>query len=178
MPGRPKRTTANSPNSTPLSIDTAEREEQHVHVDDDVVDARQLRRRNRAQQLDGGPARAATPTAAAREREHDALREQPARDAAAARPERRPHRELLLPALGAHEEQVRDVAARDQQHDADGGQQNPQDLATSPVTSSASGRTFGRSSSLAKAGGSSEIIRATSSLAWPSVTPGFSRASA
>ena len=49
---------------------------------------------------------------------------------------------------------------------------------TLPITSSASGRTFGCSSSLAKTGGSSEIMRATSALAWASVTPGFSRASA
>ena len=83
-----------------------EREEQHVHVYDDVVEPRQLRRRDRAQQLDRGPGKqdAHCP---ARNREHDALRQQPARDAAVARPEGRPHRELLLPALGAHEEQVR-----------------------------------------------------------------------
>ena len=46
------------------------------------------------------------------------------------------------------------------------------------MTSSASGRTFGRNSNLANIGGRSEISRATSALAWASVTPGFSRASA
>jgi hypothetical protein len=49
---------------------------------------------------------------------------------------------------------------------------------TLPMTSSASGRTFGRNSNLANIGGNSEISRATSALAWASVTSGFSGASA
>jgi hypothetical protein len=49
---------------------------------------------------------------------------------------------------------------------------------TSRITSAASGRTFGRNSNRANAGGRSEIMRATSAFAWASVTPGFIRASA
>ena len=82
-------------------------------------------------------------------------------------------------AFRAHEEQVRDVAARDEQHDADGREQNPENLSdVAGSRRSASGRTFGRSSSRANAGGRSEIMRATSAFACGSVTPGFSRASA
>ena len=47
-----------------------------------------------------------------------------------------------------------------------------------PMTSTASGRTSGRNSSRANAGGKSEIMRATSAFAWASVTPGLIRASA
>ena len=42
--------------------------------------------------------------------------------------ERGPHGELLMPPFRAHQEEVRDVAAGDQQDDADGGEQNPENL--------------------------------------------------
>ena len=59
----------------------------------------------------------------------------------------------------AHQEQVRHVAAGDQQHDADGGQQNPENLVRRRGSRrSASGRTFGRNSNRANTGGRSEIM--------------------
>ena len=65
---------------------------------------------------------------AARECQHHALRQQRARDAATTRAKRRTHRELLMTSFRAHQEQVRHVPAGDEQHDADGGQENPEDL--------------------------------------------------
>ena len=43
--------------------------------------------------------------------------------------ERQANRQLLLARLGAHQEQVGDVRARDEQHEADGAEQNPQHVA-------------------------------------------------
>ena len=57
---------------------------------------------------------------AAGERQHDALGQQLADDAAAAGADRRADRDLAPPAGRAHQQQVRDVRARDQQHEADG----------------------------------------------------------
>ena len=71
------------------------------------------------------PGRRAPPMSA----EHQALREQLPRDAPPARAERGMNRQLLLPSLGAHQEQVGDVGARDQQHDADRAEQDPEHLA-------------------------------------------------
>ncbi len=115
---------------------------------------------------------------AARERQHHALRQQRAGDPAAAGAERGTHGELLMAPFRAHQEQVRDVAAGDEQHDADGCQQNPENLSDVADHVVASGRTFGRNSNRANVGGRSEIMRATSAFAWASVTPGFIRASA
>ena len=104
-----------------------QREEQDRRVDTDVVDTRQLRRRDRSQQPRRGLGeRHADRTA--RECQHHALRQQRARDAATTRPKRRTHGEFLLASFRAHQEQVRHVPAGDEQHDADGGQENPQDL--------------------------------------------------
>ena len=43
--------------------------------------------------------------------------------------EREANRQFLLARLGAHEEQVRDVRAGDEQDEADGAEQNPQHVA-------------------------------------------------
>ena len=51
---------------------------------------------------------------------------------AAAGAERGVNRQLLLPPFGAHEEQVRDVRARDQQHDPDRAEEHPQHAADVP----------------------------------------------
>ena len=83
-----------------------------------------------------------------------------------------------MPPFRAHQEEVRDVSAGNEQDDADGREQNPENCPTLRITSVASGRTFGRSSSRANAGGRSEMTRAASALAWASVMPGFIRASA
>ena len=65
---------------------------------------------------------------AAEPREHDALDQQLADDAAAARAEREPHGDLLLPRRRARDQQARDVGARDQQHAGDDAEQQPQRL--------------------------------------------------
>ena len=107
---------------------------------------------------------------AARQRQQDALREQHAREAAAARAERRAHRQFLLARLGADQEQVRDVAAGDEQHHADGRHQDPQNLARRPRSRRrrAAARSAASPAS-SNIGGSSAIMRATSALAWASV---------
>ena len=102
-------------------------EQQHHPIDADVVDTWQLRRRDRAQQPNGRLREQHTEQAA-RERQHHALRQQRAGDPAAAGAECGTHGELLMAPFRAHQEQVRDVAAGDQQHDADGCQQNPENL--------------------------------------------------
>ena len=45
---------------------------------------------------------------------------------AASGADRAPNGEIALPSLGANHEQVRDVGARDQQHDSDGAEQDPE----------------------------------------------------
>ena len=42
------------------------------------------------------------------------------------RADRAAHREIALASFGAHEEQIGDVGARDEQHDPDGGEQHPE----------------------------------------------------
>ena len=62
----------------------------------------------------------------ARPGEHDALDQHLPDDAAAAAADRRPHRDLA-PTLGRpDEQQVRDVGARDQQHEPDGTKEGEQ----------------------------------------------------
>ena len=64
----------------------------------------------------------ASPHAGDRRRrgEHQALREQLAHEARPRAAERRPHRQLALARGRAHEQQVRHVRARDEQHERDG----------------------------------------------------------
>ena len=59
------------------------------------------------------------PEPGAEEADDEALEEELAGDAAAAGAEGGADRELLLPPLGAHEEEVRDVGAGDEQDEAD-----------------------------------------------------------
>ena len=66
---------------------------------------------------------------AAGERDDEALREQRSCDAAAAGAERDTHCQFLTACFPAHQEQVGNIAAGDEQHDADRGHQNPQDIA-------------------------------------------------
>ena len=51
--------------------------------------------------------------------QHDAFGQQLADQPAAARANRQPHRHLVLPRRGAGEQQVGDIGAADEQHDAD-----------------------------------------------------------
>ena len=87
-------------------------EQQHHPIDADVVDTRQLRGRDRAQQPNRR-LREQHAEQAARERQHHALRQQRAGDPAAAGAEGGTHGELLMAPFRAHQEQVRDVAAGD-----------------------------------------------------------------
>ncbi len=66
------------------------------------------------------------PSTPAREREDDALRQQLPHQPAAAGADRGAQRNLPLPAGCAHEQQVGDVRARDQEDEADGAEQHVQ----------------------------------------------------
>jgi len=63
---------------------------------------------------------------AAADREHAALCQQLPCEAQPSRAERDAHRHLLLPRRRPRQQQVRDVAAADQQHQHDGGKQDEQ----------------------------------------------------
>jgi len=63
---------------------------------------------------------------APRQREQETFEHQLTRDSTPARPERGSHGQLLLPPLRTDQEEVRDVRAGDQQHDAHRGEQDPQ----------------------------------------------------
>ena len=66
------------------------------------------------------------PEHAAGQREQDAFGQQLPDDAAASRADGRADRDLALAARRAHEQQVGDVRARDQQDEADGAEQDPE----------------------------------------------------
>jgi hypothetical protein len=72
------------------------------------------------------PAASSRPECAAGHRQEHALGEEKSRDAEARRPERAAHGHFALAGFRSHQEQVGDVGTRDQQHDADRRQQNPQ----------------------------------------------------
>ena len=63
---------------------------------------------------------------AADQRQHDAFGQKLTQQPPAAGAERRTNRELALPRLGAREHQVRQIGARDEQHEHDGPLQHPQ----------------------------------------------------
>ncbi len=66
------------------------------------------------------------PTSAAQHRDQQRLGHQLPGHAARFGAEREANRQFLLAGLGAHQEQVGDVRTRDQQHQSDGAEQNPQ----------------------------------------------------
>ena len=102
-----------------------EREREHAAVDGDLGSARQAaqRRRRRGRRSRTRAARRATPPVSD---EQQALAAHPARQVPAAGAEREPHRRLVRSRGRANEQQVRDVGARDQQHEADGAHQHEQ----------------------------------------------------
>ena len=102
-----------------------EREEQHQRVDADLVETRQLRWRHRSQEANRGVGQHQAERAAAK-RQQQTLRQQHARDAAAAGAERGTQRQLLLASLGPDEKQVCHVCAGDEQHERDGRKENPE----------------------------------------------------
>ena len=100
-------------------------EEEHLAVDGDVAeprDARRLQPLNRAhrngRQRDAG--------GAAEQRQPDALGQQLAHDPKPARAHRGAHGHLALTRERSRQQQVRDIRARDQQHDPDRRQQHCQ----------------------------------------------------
>ena len=103
----------------------AEREREHASVDADLVESRNLRRAELAEHFDAAIA-STSPSDTAERRQQHALGEQLANDALAARADGRANRHLLLPHRGAREQKVRDVAARDEQHEPDGAEQHVQ----------------------------------------------------
>ena len=100
----------------------AEREQQYRHVEPNLVRLNgQLRADEHDEHLrqrrrDGEPGDAAD------ERQHHALREQLLRDAPAPGAERGAHRQLARARRAARELQIRDVRARDEQHQRDGAE--------------------------------------------------------
>ena len=86
--------------------------------------ARHAFERHHAEQQIADPDREHQSDDAAGDREHEALGERLADQPAASGAERQPHRDLLLPRRRAAQQQVGDVRARDQQHEADHGHQH------------------------------------------------------
>src|SRR5688572_20337864 len=97
-------------------------------VERDFVQARKRCRAESAQYPERNESKRET-QGAAEGRERDGLEQQAARDAPRARAERGTHGELACAALRANQQQVRDVRARDQQHDTDGAEYDPKHAA-------------------------------------------------
>jgi hypothetical protein len=98
---------------------------EHDDVDPHLLDARHARRQRRQERLQPEVAEQHAGDGAQQRQQH-ALGQQLAQHARAAGPEREPHGDLALPVGGAREQQVRDVRARDQQHEGDRAQQQHQ----------------------------------------------------
>ena len=81
-------------------------------------------------------------------REQRAFREQLPHDAHTRRAEAETHANLALAGAGPREQQVREVRARDQQHDAGGGEQHPQRMPRTPRAALESPASPGIASSL------------------------------
>ncbi len=109
-----------------------ERDRQRVkkrrHIDRDRIEPRNVRRRKRRQQAQRAVCEGQAEDAASHS-EHEALEHQLARNLGAARTERGPNRQLLLSTLGANEQQVRDIRARDEQDDCERAHEDPEHLA-------------------------------------------------
>ena len=106
----------------------SEGEEQDDRIDPDFLDARQALRGARDEQAHATP-REQQADDAAEKPKRDALGQQLPRDAARAGSERGVNRQLLLTPFRADQKQIRHVGARDEQDEADGAEQHPQDAA-------------------------------------------------
>ena len=105
-----------------------QREPQHPGVDRDIVQARQMRNLRSSQQAQC-PKSQAEPECAPREAEQRAFQQQLASDPPPARAQRRADRQFLLPSVGANQQQIRHIGARNQQHHAHRAHQHPQRIA-------------------------------------------------
>ena len=103
-----------------------EREGEHRHVHADLGDARHVLAEEGDDEASTPRHGEDEPERAAREREHDRLGEELPDDARAARAERRAHRDLLAAPERPREDEVGDVGAGDQQHEADRAEQHEQ----------------------------------------------------
>ena len=120
------RSAGTSPNAMPVSSVIDRRREQHARVERDRRGARNARgalpsraraRRSRA---------SAEARRSAEHREQHALREQLRDHPRPARADRDAHGDFALPPRRAREQHVRDVRARDQQHERDGAENHEQ----------------------------------------------------
>ena len=89
------------------------------------MEPRQVPRGQRHQQPQRAK-RQAEPDDAAQDAERDAFEQQLTGNPSRAGAERGTNRQFLLPRLGSHEEQVRDVRARDEEDQPDRPHQDPQ----------------------------------------------------
>ncbi len=99
-------------------------ERDHAHIGNRRQRPRGLGERQRLHQERTRPPRERETEHTTGRREQQALDETLTDDCAAARTERNPDRDFLLPRGAAREQQVRDVGARDQQHHADHAHQH------------------------------------------------------
>jgi hypothetical protein len=98
---------------------------QHDRIERDLAQARQARRLEVDQQLDAA-IRQRGAEDAADECDQQRLRHQLPRHLSRFGAKRETDGQLLLTRLGTHQEQVRDVRARNEEHESNGAEQNPQ----------------------------------------------------
>ena len=102
-------------------------ERQYHRVNRDFAETGKVRRSHRGQKPEPAVGDRQS-TRAAQDSERDALDQQLVRDVPAPGAQRRANRELLLASFRSHQQEIGDVGAGDQQHDADGAHQHPQHL--------------------------------------------------
>ena len=104
-----------------------EREDQGRQIDRHLVETREIRRRQREERRHA-PARDDGTAEAGGERQHHALGEELADQAAASGADRRAHDDLAAARRGARQQQIGDVGAGDEQHEAHRAEQHEQRL--------------------------------------------------
>ena len=105
-----------------------QRESDDRGIDRDVAEPWQRRRPDQHEEPQRGEGEP-KPQDAARERQDEAFDETLARDAAPAGAQRGANRELVLTSFGADQQQIGHVGARDQEHQANRREQDPQHVA-------------------------------------------------
>ena len=113
------------PNSRPANRETPSVNASTEGIDSDFGQTRQRRGTFGDQDSNGG-VRQPQAQNAAEDSQGQAFDQHFARDSPPAGAERGPDRQFLLAAFGAHQQQIRDVRAGDQQHQPDGSHQHPQ----------------------------------------------------
>ena len=102
-----------------------QRERENDRIDRDLAQSGQCLRTNRQQELERSICDTET-ECATDQAEQQTLLQQFTRNAPPSRAERRSRRELLLTSLHSHEQQIGDVRAGNQQHDADRSHEDPE----------------------------------------------------